>query len=189
MFGNTLIKRTFPIHRTAYATAVANVGSSVSSNSYVMAPVYSPLTWRNPLYSIQSAVHKRTQGDNGVLFGAHSTPAQIIQPNYSNMSLLPRAQYFRATAFPDMREQTQHTSVTRPPLTGDQVVAIKKSRAIGKTVYGGYYIDSPEARANAAIAPVSTKNVNTSTIANQVRHAKVRVRRHGGAAPRKKGAY
>lgn len=168
-----------------------SIGSQTFSG-YVNAPINGPLTTNQ--YPNVLPYHSY-----GILTGLRPTPPQFINPVNSDMSILPRQQYLRATSVstPDKTKQdalgkfsapitkvsyssqrqfaiSSHVNYI-PPMSSSERINRLKSVAVGKSSYKvGLPLD----------APISTKSYDTSLLRTSLRRA----RSGGSVAPKKKGS-
>lgn len=168
-----------------------SIGSQTFSG-YVNAPINGPLTTNQ--YPNVLPYHSY-----GILAGLRPTPPQFINPVNSDMSIIPRQQYLRATSVstPDKAKQdalgkfsapitkvsyssqrqfaiSSHVNYI-PPMSSSERINRLKSVAVGKSSYKvGLPLD----------APISTKSYDTSLLRTSLRRA----RSGGSVAPKKKGS-
>jgi hypothetical protein len=168
-----------------------SIGSQTFSG-YVNAPINGPLS--TDQYPNVLPYHSY-----GILTGLRPTPPQFINPVNSNMSILPRQQYLRATSIPTVTKAREDAlgklsaPITKvsyssqrqfpisshvnyiPPMSSSQRLDRLKSVAVGKSSYKvGLPLD----------APISTKSYDQSLLRTSLRRA----RSGGSVAPKKKGS-
>jgi hypothetical protein len=161
---------------TPYSRSISK--GSQTFQGYVNAPILNPLnTSQYP-----NIIPKHNLG---VLSGQRPTPPQFYsnqEPLYSDMSTNARVQYIRAT-YLNNKEQFKQNNLAKTekhmnyiaPLPGSMYTNVKKSIAIGKSVYK---VGLPLS------APISSKNYDT----NVTNSARRRARSSGSVAPKKKGS-
>jgi len=168
---------------------------SVSYNNYVNAPITGPLSTNN--YPCAIPYHSY-----GTLAGIRPTPPQFFpsqEPIYSEMGVNARQQYLRTAQSSFALAKQKRLAIATvngnsffnystgnryntsgytnyiPPIDSSLYVNIKKSNAVGQSVYK---VALPTS------APISTKNYLPSSTRSSLRRA-----RSGGCiAPKKKGA-
>ena len=178
---------------TPYAIS-RNIGSQ-SYNGYLNTPILGPLSTNQYPYSME-------YHNYGTLKGLRPSPPQFTpyqEPVYSEMNTNARSQYKRATGFsvpylalqkyigkdsPSQAYIINSTAQQKPisthtnyiePIPQSMLVNIKKSQAIGKSVYKvGLPLNDP----------ISTKNYYPSGTRTSLRRA----RSGGCVAPKKKGS-
>jgi len=168
-----------------------SIGSQTFSG-YVNAPINGPLSTNQ--YPNVLPYHSY-----GILTGLRPTPPQFINPVNSNMSILPRQQYLRATSIstPNKAKEDALGKFSAPitkvsyssqrqfaisshvnyiaPMSSSERLNRLKSVAVGKSSYKvGLPLD----------APISTKSYDTSLLRTSLRRA----RSGGSVAPKKKGS-